>query len=1172
MELQTGEIEVIPFEALKKMDNFVRDVEVKRDECPRWKPGKKLTKSGAILAGTTYVCKPKYAMRLNIFVKNAFKAQPGEDDPWSLQAIDRAANFTVAEVFNHGDVIQYTVVEIDDDQLNSNAGYVLDEQGQNYVRNQLIASYAIPTPSYTNNSVFKEVMGNNTCGYRHAALWEIDELSQDVKGGESVIAIDDPRFEILYRVNTKDADYALIMDQAEKQSSYTPDIYKTAYFVKIENDELKICGKGQPTFAYLCDAYIEGNYNYDECAEPIIKITNKAKFASGNINLSKESGKPKRIASWVKDLDGKIIVTYLDGYQQDKTEFDSFFELILYLFAHVAYPRAIAEQTRAKEQIETLKVNEHPSYVVIKLSNGLFRVQAKDRHENAHPSLEYIESQMNVEKLVHASLERNAISKLYDGELYPIMQMTRDMITDNVWFDPIGGKWFQPILSSKTDKELQELIAFYKQAKEEDPEGTIDEAQFMQLWKHKKYAYRGEIRFCLEEIRRMIADLELPYRLCFSISFDKQFEEGRVNIFAPDIALFPNKLVKPGDYLTYKPVMMDRKTKNGKYADLVAKLTMLVLCLVKTAAPWITSVSCNVFTKRQDELQCIATGVFPEKRLCALELEDSLKALVRLRSIGLTFEKDTHNALLPIDPVFTIEEGCDYRFGFEFIQSDILIPEWYPYIGHDNPYDDLAVINNELKNIETSILEFDFDDVIKIADACYDKAIEDYGLQAQLFSCHSDIEEAILKQDEENKNAIYLPRGISRIYSLVGAMRFDDSPTIAMELLEKAYDLNPANVHALRELIALAIKDNDLEEARALLDKCYKVAANRQVFAFVLRQYGYLCVENGEYDVAKELFTYAIAQDDSDENLSYCFNELRAIGAFDFSDDEMFPLDFEYAKQEVARVGYPTELDPCVVAATHKLADDVMRGEKYYDFTLIDALMALNERHSQHAEIATKLIERSLGGRIDTISVFDYIFKPVVLGSKELYTSIANWYGYVYEDGHPLAIPYIDAKQGLMMHVVALVDRDNYELLHTLDPVYRFKFTDDDDDLCPAYLRAYSDYPSLNLEDIALSLLELNKPTKEKDETRKLDMLNDLRDLEMPDNILVVLRKEGVEPEGVWVELVSVEEHPLQEQKTIYAKLVDSPFDNFGINKGDVVALKLEYDDELDKLIAYYDA
>ena len=58
-------------------------------------------------------------------------------------------HISVADVFDHGDVIQYTVVEIDDSQLPDDIQYVLDERSKSLVRNSLITSYAIPAVSYT---------------------------------------------------------------------------------------------------------------------------------------------------------------------------------------------------------------------------------------------------------------------------------------------------------------------------------------------------------------------------------------------------------------------------------------------------------------------------------------------------------------------------------------------------------------------------------------------------------------------------------------------------------------------------------------------------------------------------------------------------------------------------------------------------------------------------------------------------------------------------------------------------------------------------------------------------------------------------------------------------------------------------------------------------------------
>lgn len=1156
----------ISIDDLGQLDNFIRDVAVKRDDCPHWNLGQKLTKSGAILIGTSFQHKPKYSMRLNVFAKDAFRALPGADDPWSLVAIDRDANFTVADVFDHGDVIQYTVVEIDDSQLPDDIQYVLDERSKSLVRNSLITSYAIPAPSYTNNDKFKNIMGNDVYCPRQDILWEVDSSTFEKTQGEATLSFDDSRIEVLHCVKTEDAEYRLIMDRAEAQSPHISAIYKTIYIAKVEGEALRIVGKGQPTFAYLCEEYIQGNYQYEQGSEPIIKITNKAKYASGNINLPKEGGKPRRIASWVRDTSGEIIVSYLEGYEQNKKVFGSFSELLLYLFANIAYSIASAQQASIRAEIEALNIDEHPSFVSIELTNGLYRMQALNRQENASLSLEFIEANKNAKKLVQSKLKRNAIARIYEGDLYPTMPMVRDAINDDTWFDPIGSTWFQPILSKDIEKKLDEFVDYFREAKAKDPEGTIDEASFIEILNKKKKAFKGDIRAGIEEIRDCMSELELPYRLCYSASFDKQYEECRINLFVPDISLFPNTLVRRGDPTTYKPAVMDRKTKHGKHAELVGKLSMLLLCLVKSCIPWATSVSLNVWERHKGELLCIATGSFPENRLCSLGPDDTLRALARMRSIGLIFNKNPDNSFSSVKPVFEIDDGNNYRFGFEFFGKDALIPEWLPFLVHEDPFDNLAVLNNELKEWRTASLAFGLDDMVKVADACLEKATEDYGVNHKLFSCSSDIEEMILQEDDRNNDAICLPRGISHIYSLVGAAKFDSDPTEAAEFLQKARDLNPANTHAIREQIALAIKGGDLDEARSLLDECSVFVADGPTFAYMLRQYGFLCIERGEYDIAKELLIYALAQDDSPQNIEYCINELQVIGAFDLSDDGVLRLDFAKAKAAVLSAGYPTDIDQRVLSAIDGLANDLMSGVKYCDASLAEAIMAMNEPHEQYREIMTRLFECVLGAKMGVFSIFDYLFKPVVLESKELYVRIAERYGYCEEDGYPLCVPYIDAKQGLMMCVVALVNRANYGLMHQLDPLYRFKFTQDDAEMSPAYLREYKDYPSLGLEKVALVLLDENKPSQQKDETRKLKELDILRDLEIPDNILVVLRRNGVEPEGVWAELVAVEEG------LVFAKLVDSPFDDFGIDKGDTFIVNLEHDEELDKTIAYYDA
>ena len=1091
-----------------------------------------------------------------------------QGDSWRRRSVElgRDANFTVADVFDHGDVIQYTVVEIDDSQLPDGIQYVLDEKSKSLVRDSLIASYAIPAPSYTNNEKFKNIMGNDAYYPRQDILWEVDSSTFEKTQGETTLSLDDPRFVVLHCVKAEAAEYRMIMDHTEAQSPHIPAIHKTAYIAKVEGEALKIVGKGQSTFAYLCDEYIQSDHQYEQGSEPVIKITNKAKYASGNINLPKEGGKPRRIASWVRDTGDRIIVSYLEGYEQDKTVFNSFSELLLYLFVNVAYSIATAQQASIRAEIDALNIDKHPPFVSIELANGLYRMQALDRQENTSLSLEFIEAKKNAEKLVHSRLERNAIARIYEGDLYPTMPMIRDDINDSIWFDPIGSTWFQPILSKDIDEHLAEFVDYFEKEKAKDPEGTIDEAAFIEILNKKKSAFKGDIRTGLMEIRDRVFELQLPYRLCFSVSFDKQYEECRINLFVPDISLFPNALVKHGDPATYKPAVMDRKTKCGKYAELMGKLSMLILCLVKFCIPWVTSVSLNVWERRKGELECIATGSFPENRLCSLGPDDTIKALARMRSIGLVFSKNSDNSFSSVNPVFEMHDGSDYRFGFEFFGKNSLIPEWLPFLRHEDPFDDLAVLNNELKEWRATVLAFGLDEMVKVADACLEKATEDYGVNHNLFSCSSDIEERILREDDRNKDAIYLPRGISHIYSLVGAAKFDSDPTEAAELLQKARDLNPANTHAIREQIALAIKGGDLDEARSLLDECSMFVADSPTFAYMLRQYGFLCIERGEYDTAKELFIYALAQDDSPQNIEYCINELRVIGAFDSSDDGTIQLDFAKAKTAVLSAGYPIDLDQRVRVAVDVLAHDLMNDVEYCDASLAGAIMAMSEPYEQHKEVMTKLFECVLGAKMGVLSIFDYLFKPVILESKELYTRIAERYGYCKEDGYPLCVPYIDSKQGLMMCAVALVNRTSYELMHHLDPLYRFKFTQDDAEMSPVYLRMYKDYPSLGLEEFALTLLNANKPSQEKDGTRKLKELDRLRDLEMPDNILVVLRKNGLEPEGVWAELMAIEEG------LVFAKLIDSPFDDFGIDKGDTFLVNLEYDEELDNVIAYYDA
>ena len=78
----------------------------------------------------------------------------------------------------------------------------------------------------------------------------------------------------------------------------------------------------------------------------------------------------------------------------------------------------------------------------------------------------------------------------------------------------------------------------------------------------------------------------------------------------------------------------------------------------------------------------------------------------------------------------------------------------------------------------------------------------------------------------------------------------------------------------------------------------------------------------------------------------------------------------------------------------------------------------------------------------------------------------------------------------------------------------------------------------------------------EVEKTRQLTLVDDCRDLCFVDDVLVYFVKEGLEVEGCWVRLLSVNE------STISGILLHDPHQSFKCHKGDIIEFRLQETDE----------
>lgn len=1167
----TGPIEdrvAISKEQLSELDNFVRDADFKSEDIPRWKIGHKLQKSGAILVGTFSPFKPKYKVRFNIFAKNAFKAVEGDDDPWKLGAIDRDAFFTIADVYDHGDVVQFTLVEIDEACSTCEQTYILDNEAKEQVRNSLIDSYFQAIPSYANDPLYKELMGNEAVKHRPDAFWEIDKPKSGLGPVESSLKSNDPRIEILQRVKKEDEEYCLFMELEERKGN-TPDIYRQIYIARISDDELRVIGIGQALMACLCDSFIANCHIREEMTEHILKITNKARLASGNINLPKEGSKPKRIASWVKDPEGKIKVNYLEGYELHKTEFVDFYELLLYLFVHVAYPYATRKELLKARRNDVFRLNDQIPYCELKLTNRLSRIQAEKKAENAHPSLEFIESRINARKIQHFALESRAIKELYEGNRIPTYPVVKDLILEDIWLNPFRGAWFDAMLSGG-EKEVIDTIEEMKS----EATSSEDVEKLCIIADEYKKLFEGDIRTSIERIRRNIESLLLPYRYTFSMTFDEELRQIRLNLFLPEAELFPTFTVKNHDPWSYKPTILDATSRRRKYAEFFTRLCMLTLTLVKSSAPWYTSLAINAWMHYEGEWRCVGAGEFPEARICSLTEVDQLNVSARMRSIGLTFDKSKDGRLNAVKPCFEMENGNDFRFGFALLDEDILIPEWSPVVKGDGSSQDLDIAIKRVEDISEPGVQVNIDlkEMRAIVEACYKKAMADIQDGQKIFSCSCDMEEALLKRDPNMDNAVFLKADLSRAYAIIGSALIEKGESEeAYENLIRAVGLNPANYLALHELVAISVMNEDWEKARSILAQCSKYAFTNEMLSFVLRQYGFASVEEGDIDTAKDLFICALGVDSSSQNVDYCMRELAGIGFFDELDSFPFDLDMEKARENAISAGYMVKLDSCIQEIVLSFTRKMGMGKGYPDQSVGEAMLSLMvdrkivDEEPFSIEDVSKMFECVLGAKLGVCPIFDYVFEPVVIPSKEMRLPVLESIGATDTEAAILCIPYIDNKIGLRLYVVALVDSNGFGFKEALQKPLSIGVRSCMNEYLSAYLRDYSDYPEMNLLDICKELAAKNLPTEGVDRTRAVRATDDLRDFERPDNILVVLRGGGQAPEAMWAEAVDV----IGEE--VLVRLLSAPYDDFGVMQGGVYPIALEEHPDTDKLIAYID-
>jgi len=263
----------------------------------------------------------------------------------------------------------------------------------------------------------------------------------------------------------------------------------------------------------------------------------------------------------------------------------------------------------------------------------------------------------------------------------------------------------------------------------------------------------------------------------------------------------------------------------------------------------------------------------------------------------------------------------------------------------------------------------------------------------------------------------------------------------------------------------------------------------------------------------------------------------------------------EEIKQAVAEAGFPLHASPLVLNTVFTSFNKAKKGEVIPGTILSIAQQVLDDDDAPK-EFRLRFILKPTGV-FKTLSLQDYYMKLVLIEHAPNREAAIKSFDYVApEDSSPnaiIGIPYIDEFAGLSVYCCALADFKTRSILALLKKDYQFAVSAKGLEERLVALLSEEDYGAIDFKKRTIDLFECYGTSSERELTRKIPEINSLRNFEHPDDILVVLRKEGIAPEGVWMKIDSIDEG-----KVFNATLLNEPYSDYGIHVGDSCRVSLE--------------
>ena len=158
---------------------------------------------------------------------------------------------------------------------------------------------------------------------------------------------------------------------------------------------------------------------------------------------------------------------------------------------------------------------------------------------------------------------------------------------------------------------------------------------------------------------------------------------------------------------------------------------------------------------------------------------------------------------------------------------------------------------------------------------------------------------------------------------------------------------------------------------------------------------------------------------------------------------------------------------------------------------------------------------------------------------------------------HAVMYGYIDSDDGLMLEVLG-VGKQAPKYFYFKDPYEGERITIKASEVDDVDYMFFPDLEPRFQKKFAPRIAELKKydASKELEETRELSFLDGVRSQQYPDDVKVILMKDGLKSEEVWVHMTNLGDHAL------IGKLLNQPYQDYGIDKGDSIEFNVKKDDE----------